>query len=81
MQSRSEAVMRSFRSFAGESSISSAIAFSSGFSSAVHKATTPSNINYVLIAYLLNLAIVSLNLAVYFRNVALDKKNAQESEK
>ena len=32
------------------------------------------NINYVLAAYLLNLAIVSLNLIVYFRNVALDKK-------
>ena len=32
------------------------------------------NINYVLVAYLLNLAIVSLNLVVYFRNVALDKK-------
>ena len=32
------------------------------------------NLNYVLIAYLLNLAIVSLNLVVYFRNVALDKK-------
>ena len=39
------------------------------------------NINYVLIAYILNLAIVSLNLAVYFRNVALDKKNAEQSEK
>ena len=32
------------------------------------------NINYVLVAYLLNLAIVSLNLVVYFRNVALDRK-------
>ena len=32
------------------------------------------NINYVLVAYLLNLAIVSLNLIVYFRNRALDKK-------
>ena len=32
------------------------------------------NINYVLVAYLLNLAIVSLNLIVYFRNIALDKK-------
>ena len=32
------------------------------------------NLNYVLIAYLLNLAIVSLNLVVYFRNAALDKK-------
>lgn len=31
-------------------------------------------INYVLAAYLLNLAIVSLNLLVYFRNVSLDKK-------
>ena len=32
------------------------------------------NINYVLVAYLLNLAIVSLNLVVYFRNVVLDKQ-------
>ena len=32
------------------------------------------NINYVLIAYLLNLAIVSLNLGVYLRNRALDKR-------
>ena len=30
-------------------------------------------INYVLIAYILNLAIVSLNVIVYFRNVSLDK--------
>lgn len=33
-------------------------------------------VNYVLIAYLLNLAIVLLNLVIYFRNVALDKKRA-----
>ena len=32
------------------------------------------NINYVLVAYLINLGIVSLNLAVYFRNAALDRK-------
>ena len=31
-------------------------------------------INYVLIAYIVNLAIVSLNIAIYFRNVSLDKK-------
>ena len=31
-------------------------------------------INYVLIVYLLNLAIVSVNVAVYFRNVSLDRK-------
>ena len=33
-------------------------------------------INYVLFVYLLNLAIVSMNVVVYFRNVALDKKRA-----
>ena len=32
------------------------------------------NINYVLIAYIFNLVVVSLNLCVYFRNSALDKK-------
>ena len=36
------------------------------------------NINYVLIAYILNLAIVSLNILVYFRNVSLDKKRFQK---
>lgn len=34
------------------------------------------NINYVLVAYLINLAIVSLNLVVYFRNAALDRKTS-----
>ena len=37
-------------------------------------------INYVLIAYILNLAIVSLNVIVYFRNVSLDKKRLQETD-
>ena len=31
-------------------------------------------LNYVLIVYLLNLAIVSLNVVVYFRNLSIDKK-------
>lgn len=31
-------------------------------------------INYVLIVYLLNLAIVTMNVVVYFRNISLDKK-------
>ena len=35
-------------------------------------------ITYVLIAYVLNLAIVSLNVLVYFRNVSLDKKRLQK---
>ena len=33
-------------------------------------------INYVLVVYLINLAIVSLNIVVYFRNMALDRKHA-----
>ena len=37
-------------------------------------------INYVLIAYIVNLAIVSLNIVIYFRNVSLDKKHLQETE-
>lgn len=37
-------------------------------------------INYVLIAYILNLAIVSLNVIVYFRNVSLDKKRLHGME-
>ena len=37
-------------------------------------------VNYVLAAYLLNLAIVSLNVAVYFRNAALDRKQMRTAE-
>ena len=33
-------------------------------------------VNYVLIVYLLNLVIVSMNVVIYFRNAALDKKHA-----
>ena len=36
-------------------------------------------ISYVLIAYLLNLAIVLLNLMVYFRNMSFDKKTDGKS--
>lgn len=32
------------------------------------------NINYVLIAYFINLLFVTLNIAVYFRNRTLDKR-------
>ena len=37
-------------------------------------------INYVLIAYILNLAIVSINVLVYLRNYALDKKRMVKGE-
>ena len=33
-------------------------------------------INYVLVVYLLNLAIVSMNVVVYFRNATLERKHA-----
>lgn len=31
-------------------------------------------INYVFVVYLINLAIIILNIIIYFRNAALDKK-------
>jgi hypothetical protein len=37
-------------------------------------------VNYVLIAYLINLAIVSMNVLVYFRNVTLDRKSLNIQE-
>ena len=37
-------------------------------------------INYVLAVYLFNLVVVALNIAVYFRNAALDRKAAQTAE-
>lgn len=52
-----------------------------GYIAGITAKLVPGNINYVLIAYLLNLAIVSLNLIVYFRNLSLDKKNAKIMEK
>ena len=33
------------------------------------------NINYVLIAYFINILFVALNIIVYFRNRALDKRS------
>lgn len=38
-------------------------------------------INFVLVVYLINLAIVSLNVVVYFRNVMLDKKSVKLEKK
>ena len=37
-------------------------------------------INYVLIAYILNLAIVSISVLVYLRNYTLDKKRMVKGE-
>ena len=37
-------------------------------------------INYVLIAYILNLAIVSINVLVYLRNYTIEKKRMVKGE-
>ena len=47
-----------------------------GYIAGISAKISSGQINYVLIAYILNLAIVSLNVVVYFRNVALDRKHA-----
>ena len=49
-----------------------------GYISGIGAKIISNQMNYVLIAYLINLAIVSLNVVVYFRNVALDKRRELE---
>ena len=51
-----------------------------GYTAGISAKLISGQINYVLIAYILNLAIVSLNVIVYFRNVSLDKKRLQGME-
>ena len=46
-----------------------------GYIAGITAKVVDGQINYVLVAYILNLAIVLMNLAVYFRNTTLDKKN------
>lgn len=45
-----------------------------GYIAGISAKVITGQINYVLIAYIVNLAIVSLNIVIYFRNVSLDKK-------
>lgn len=51
-----------------------------GYVAGISAKIISNQINYVLIAYVINLAIVSLNVVVYFRNVALDKRCEREME-
>lgn len=48
-----------------------------GYIAGIAAKVVTGSINYVLAVYILNLAIVSLNVVVYFRNVALDKRSAK----
>ena len=45
-----------------------------GYIAGISAKIVSGQINYVLVAYLLNLVIVLMNLAVYFRNLSFDKK-------
>lgn len=51
-----------------------------GYIAGISAKVISGQINYVLIAYIINLAIVSLNIVIYFRNASLDKKHSQEME-
>ena len=47
-----------------------------GYAAGITAKIINGNINYVLIVYVLNIAIVLVNLAVYFRNRSLDAKKS-----
>ena len=49
-----------------------------GYIAGITAKVITNQINYVLIAYIVNLAIVSLNIVIYFRNVSLDKRRLLE---
>ena len=46
----------------------------SGYIAGISAKIISHQINYVLVVYIINLAIVSLNILVYIRNVKLDQK-------
>lgn len=45
-----------------------------GYIAGISAKVVSGQINYVFIVYLINIVMVSLNLVMYFRNSALDKK-------
>ncbi len=51
-----------------------------GYIAGISAKIVTGQINYVLIAYILNLVIVSMNIVVYFRNISLDKKRIEEAD-
>ena len=46
-----------------------------GYIAGLSSKVVSGQMNYVFVVYLINLAIVLLNIVVYFRNVALDKNS------
>ena len=74
-------VIKSYRAKTAKgTSLSFILLIITGYIAGISAKLISGQINYVLIAYILNLVIVSLNVIVYFRNVSLDKKRLQERE-
>jgi len=74
-------VLKAYRAKTAKgTSLPSILLIISGYIAGISSKLISGQINYVLIAYVLNLAIVSLNVIIYFRNVSLDKKRLQNSE-
>ena len=58
-------------------SLASILLIITGYLAGIAAKLTGGDLNSVLAAYLFNVVVVSLNLTVYCRNVALDKKRAK----
>ena len=74
-------VMKAYKAKTAKgTSLSFVLLIITGYIAGISAKIISGQINYVLIAYILNLTIVSLNVIVYFRNVSLDKKRLQRME-
>lgn len=72
-------VMKAYRARTARStSLPFILLIFTGYIAGITAKITAGQINYVFAVYLINLAIVFLNIVVYFRNLALDHKAACE---
>jgi len=72
-------VMKAYRARTARStSLPFILLIFTGYIAGITAKITAGQINYVFAVYLINLAIVFLNIVVYFRNLALDHKAAGE---
>lgn len=68
-------VMKAYKArTAKATSLSFILLIFTGYVAGITAKVISGQINYVLAVYIINIAIVSLNILVYFRNVSLDKK-------
>lgn len=72
-------VMKAYRARTARStSLPFILLIFTGYIAGITAKIAAGQINYVFAVYLINLAIVFLNIVVYFRNLALDHKAAGE---